>query len=704
MKRTLQIVICLLFCLLLAGCKNKSVSKETSNEDVDVPTITETVEQVVTTPEPAEKTEIVKDDSCIQYTYDPSKKFQEIDGFGAAYTWYADRLLNKNNADQAYDALFADGKMTILRFKNEYEYYMEDGASNASTMLKYYREAAKRAAEYGENVMVLMSCWSPPKQLKENNDITGAATLRKDENGDYCYDEYADWWVESIEYYQSKGIPVDYVSIQNECDFAATYDGCLFATSETDKQASYAKAYLAVYHAFQEHFGEDAPKMIGPETMSCQAGTLTAYMKEVVETAPKSIYAYAHHLYVGGESNDEDDSVKPGSFVSNFMDVNRFIPDTKKWQTEFYLGHGIDTATLINNCMIYENANAYLYWSGVWDDPSGEFEAGQLIACYNSTEDDGWRLCADYYALRHFSEFIRPGYTRIHAIGGDSDIRTSVYMNEYRTKLAMVIINTSQEEKALQLNGADYTITDSTIYQSIFGDTAESAENLFQNVGSLSENNTFTIPAKTVVTIDITGYSGEEAPVTPEIKKIELPEEFYQEEVQKVYEDKEGEKTIISSTFDLAEDTMQFESFGSSSAEYEETEDENGSGCMRVAGRSQDWNGIGLESAYFTEYGYKAFVSYDVMMKTPGNRVSATTTFTVGGSTYYPDGEDWRVYQDIEEAGVWYHVEGYVTLFSNMDEGSFKIYWESAKNTEDIYLDNINVKIIYDEIAGEYTE
>lgn len=645
------------------------------------------------------------EDTYVKYIFDPETKYQTVDGFGAAYTWYADRLLPKKNAEVALDALFADAKLSILRFKNEYEYYAEDSASNANTMVKYYKEARKRAAEYGEDVIVLMSCWSPPAYLKENNDITGAATLKKDENGNYCYEEYADWWVESIDYYQSKGIQVDYVSIQNECDFAASYDGCLFSSTETDKQASYAKAYLAVYYAFEKQFGENAPKMIGPETMSSEAGTLSAYMKEVMETEPESIYAMAHHLYVGGDSDEDTNSVVPGSYVNTFMNVSSFFPEYKKWQTEFYIGHAIDTATLINNYMVYANANAYIYWSGVWEDETTEFENGQLVACYNSTaEDDGWRLCADYYALRHFSEFIRPGYTRIKAISGDGDVRTSVYMNEYTTKLAMVLINTSEDEKSFQIVGDDYTITDSCIYLSVFGDTSESADGLFQEVGSLGENQTITLAGKSVVTIDVTGYYGEEAPVTPELTKIELPEEETIKENQEFVKVSENEKLIFASDFNTIDATRLFMGFGSSSAEFEETEGVDGTGCMRVGGRSQDWNGISLGTDKFGEYGYKAYVSYDVMMKESGNLVSATTTFTVEGNTQYPDGKDCRVYQEILEAGVWYHVEGYVTLFSNIDEGSFQLYWESAGNTSDIYLDNIIVKLLYAEPAGEYSQ
>lgn len=698
--------ICILFVLLLTGCgKNKANSDSNVEQPEDSATvITEPTKEAEEVQEPTQGIKI--DDTYTQYVFDPAKTYQTIDGFGAAYTWYADRLLQKNNKEEAFDAFFSDGKMTILRFKNEYEYYVQDGAANANTMVSYYKNARKRAAEYGENVQVLLSCWSPPASLKENGQINGGSSLKKDENGQYCYEEYAQWWAESVEYYQSKGIQIDYVSIQNECDFQASYDGCEFATSETETQASYAKAYLAVYRAFQEKFGDTAPKMIGPETMSCNAGSLSAYMKDVIAEEPDSIYAMAHHLYVGGDSDEDTNTVLPGSFVSNFMNVSSFFEDYKKWQTEFYIGHALETATLINNSLVYENVNAYIYWSGVWEDTNESFENGQLLACYNASDgDDGWSLCADYYALRHFSEFIRPGYVRINANSGDGDVRTSVYMNEYSTKVAAVLINLSEEEKSFQIQGEGYTITDSTIYQSIFGDNCESADGLFANMGSLGEDNKITIPGKTVVTIDITGYTGDEAPVTPEPTVIELPDDYLEAEPEEpTYESNGEEKILYESELNSSDDAIFFQGFGNSFAEFEEGQGVDGTGCIRVTGRSQDWNGISLGSSRYDEYGYLAKVSFDVMMQEAGNQVSTTTTFTVGGSTFYPSDDNCRVVQQIDEAGKWYHVEGNVTLFSNMDEGSFQIYWESPGNTKDIYLDNITITLLYTEPATEYTK
>lgn len=437
------------------------------------------------------------DASYLPYSFDTSTKYQTIDGFGAAYTWYSDWLFQCEDQEGAFDVLFKDAKLSILRFKNEYEYNREDYASNAATMVKYYEAAKKRAAEYGVEPLVLMSCWSPPKFLKRDNDISGKSTLKKDENGNYCYEEYADWWAEAIEYYQEQGLKIDYICIQNEVDFAAEYDGCRLDPVESENYASYIKAHLAVYRKLKERFGDAAPKMLGPDSMSCTYSTINYYMRDLIINNPESVAGIGHHLYVGGDN-----------FI-NLMDLNTYFKDLKKWQTEFYASDALKCANLINDCMTYEHANAYLYWSGTWADEETKFTTGYLVGVKlgrgNWINDTGWRIAGDYYAMKHFSQFILPGYTCIKSMSKDIAVSSSAYMNEDASKIVVVLINNSEEDKKYQVSGNKYDIQASKVYQSIFGDICESDEQCFMELGSLGKHNELILPPKSVTTIDITG-------------------------------------------------------------------------------------------------------------------------------------------------------------------------------------------------------
>lgn len=628
---------------------------------------------------------------------DTDTTFQTIDGFGAAYTWYAERIFMTPDPSEAFDEFFTDAGFSIMRFKNEYEYSRDDRAENAVTIAKYYKEARERAALRGERIQVLLCCWSPPAFLKSDNTIhTGSGTLKKNEDGSYCYDEYAAWWTEAVAYYRSFGIQIDYVSIQNEVDFApADYEGCLFGPKETSSKAGYAQAFLAVYRAFKEAFGDSAPKLIAPETMSCKLFDLKQYTDPIIAEEPDSIYARGYHLYVGGDSNSSTMTVNPGSYTTNFDQLASTFTDYKLWQTEFYIGHGLQTATLISNALTRANMNAYIYWSGVWDDSTpNKFESADLMEVTGAGK---WRMTANYYALRHFSEFIRPGYIRVKTLTGNVKVQASAFVSEYRDKMAVVMINNSEEPVYYCIDSDNYTITDSMIYCSVFGSGDASPENMYKQTGSI--NGPIEIPAYSVITIDITGYEGESAPAVPAKEKIVYTDEVITEfKVEKPVED----TILLEKSFEDKLDVNKFSAMGSSSGVYVEGKGVDQSGCMQVKGRAADWNGVTISTGYFENYGCLLYVSYDVMMEEAGNLVSCTSTFTTPEGTFYPDVENTRVTCQIDEAGKWYHVEGYITMFANMDAGSFRIYWESAGNTSDIYLDNVSVKALYSMPAGDY--
>ena len=506
MKR--QIFSLLLTLLLLAGltgCQNEAPGEILdSGSDSSAPVTEEaTVTKEETSgPEPVE--------GAVSFTADPADSYQTIDGFGAGFTWYAEYAFKAVHSDEILAALFDDAKLSILRFKNEYGY---SGFENsAETNLKFYEYAENAAKSRGEDVKVLYTSWSPTADLKSNNNINGGGSLKRDTDGNFSYSDFAEWWTESVRAYREKGIPVDYVSIQNECDFEASYDGCEFKSSESGDYASYSKAFLATYDAFTEAFGNDTPLMIGPETMSVDSGTLKAYLQEIVETNESSLYAVAHHLYLGGTSTDEPNYCDYDSYLMNFIENATYCSDHgyKAWQTEFYRGTAIETANVINNSLVYENASAYIYWGGIWkSDSSDSIYSNDMIPVGIAIQDwagpNGYVLTGDYYAMRHFSEYIRPDYVRIGTQHeGGLTLRTSAYLNPDGTRMVLVLINNGEEPVTVQLTDLGFEVTGSLAIQSVFKDDY-TEEDLYQSLGELDSTLTVTLPSDAVTTVVLDG-------------------------------------------------------------------------------------------------------------------------------------------------------------------------------------------------------
>lgn len=437
------------------------------------------------------------DESYVQIDVDLDKQYQTWQGWGAGFTWYADWLVRNVNAEEAYDLLFSDLRLTTLRFRNTYMY--DTLENDFTTEKKIYDAAVERAAENGQEITVLLTSWSPAAYLKSTGEIEGESTLAKDEDGNYMYEELGEYFADAIEEYAAWDIPIDVLSIQNELEFSVEYDCCLYDYEETDELACYADAFLATYDALQARFGEEAPKMIGPESMTIDDFMISEYVKKILETKPEALYGIAHHLYAGGNYEN------PGSYREPMTAVNEAFPDLHKWQTEFYEGNAMQTAEIIMRSLINENVDCYLYWDGVWS-----MDSGLIGFEYSSTND--YLIHENYYAFKMYSRFIQPGYVRVNSfLSGDSTYKmlNCTFISEDKTKLATVILNPTDEDVTVQINIPGFEVTDSTVYLSCcqegYNLGYDYMENLCQEAGSLAEDHTYTIPANSFITVDMTG-------------------------------------------------------------------------------------------------------------------------------------------------------------------------------------------------------
>ncbi len=519
MKRSLAVLLIGALLLSLCGCTDKPAGNDPTSAPTAAATPTaEPVDSV--TPEPtSEPTPTEKPtptptptESPRLLSFDLDATHQTIDGFGAGFTWYSNELFRLPNFQQPLDLLFKDAGFTILRFKNEYGYSTDAAfAGGAANNKRYYEAAKKYADERGEDITVLYSSWSPPASLKSNNSINGGGTLKKDDDGNYVYPDFAKWWSDSVAAYREAGVPVDVISIQNECDFTASYDGCEFGIDESSL-ASYPTAYLTTYREMTDRFGEDAPHMIAPETMTVDSNILKMYLRAIRAEEPDSIYAIAHHLYLGGTSSEDPNSCAPDSFLMNFRSVSSMANEygLRKWQTEFYRGTALQTAGIINNSLIYENANAYIFWGGVWTGTvNDDIDNGSLILIgqlYRSGVDKrGYKVTGNYYAMRHFSQFIRPGFIRIDfSLSGSSSVRMSAYKSPDADRVVIVLLNNGTEPEQVILSLDNYDVTASQSYCSVFTE-GYTEDMLYQDTGAIPADNTVTLPGESVMTIVLDG-------------------------------------------------------------------------------------------------------------------------------------------------------------------------------------------------------
>jgi len=107
--------------------------------------------------------------------------------------------------------------------ENTMKYYTNTVAGNAYR--PNYYNGVKIVNE--NNGYVLASPWSPPPKWKTNNSKNGGGKLRTAN-----YQDYADYLKRFAQHMYDHGAPIYAISIQNEPNFTARYDGCEWTSAE----------------------------------------------------------------------------------------------------------------------------------------------------------------------------------------------------------------------------------------------------------------------------------------------------------------------------------------------------------------------------------------------------------------------------------------------------------------------------------------
>ena len=424
---------------------------------------------------------------------DVSTVYQELEGLGAAGAYEQNFVLGMPQPyrDNLYDTLFDELGLDIYRLRNTYN----QGPSGAS----YINDSAQiiaAAKERNPSLKIMISSWSPPAELKSNHLLNGGgnATLAKDTNDTnwppyyYVYDQYAKWWYDSLVAWDNNGVHADYVSMQNEPDYDASWDSCRFNATENSTVAGYRQAFEAVYQKLYSQMGPSLPKLLAPETAGLYS--LDTYINNLIDR--NHVYGYAHHLYNGGGSyNDPDGFISQMTYFRNSYGYKPLL------QTEFSKGDTGDVTTfteamnlaqLMHNSLVVEGVSAYLYWELFWGAPKGLVSFMGFGGTYT--------INPVYYAFKHYSAFTDPGWHRVAALTDSSSLRISAFKNPDNSQLTIVIINTSDSSVSLTLTLNGFSPDSSEVYRS-----SETAL-YWSDIGPFSPS--MSLPAQSITTIHLT--------------------------------------------------------------------------------------------------------------------------------------------------------------------------------------------------------
>ena len=233
-----------------------------------------------------------------QITIDDTQKFQIVDGFGASLTDSAAWLFSKlkpEQLDAAYATLFSRKDGIALSFLRQpigssdlaVTFYSFDDLCKQDKKpcitpdkvndfkLKHFSVAhdeayiipqLKKALAINPDLKIMISPWSPPGWMKTTGSMMGLRLGTKEPSAlrEDAYQVYAQYFVKTIIAYESAGIPIYALSVQNEPLYAPeNYSGMKMQAPE---QGLFFKSALGQLSPPSIRVPAKAPKSLATTT------------------------------------------------------------------------------------------------------------------------------------------------------------------------------------------------------------------------------------------------------------------------------------------------------------------------------------------------------------------------------------------------------------------------------------------------------
>ncbi len=392
---------------------------------------------------------------------DESLTYQPIEGFGAAFTDSAAWLLYTQAQPAQYTSTMNDlftrngsgiglsfmripmGASDIARSVYSFDDQTPPATDPSLAQFSITHDQAyiipviQNARALNSNLKLMANPWSPPGWMKSSDSMMGGTLLSTD------YTSFANYFVDYLKAYNSNGLPIDYISLQNEPLYnTTTYPAMgMDAGTQLTVLRDYVLPAFATNNITTQVFVYDHnwDTASYPETVLTDATVLASPL----------VAGTAWHGYGG----------TPGAQQT----VQNLFPSKGTWETEHSGGTWVSdqfTSDFVEITQVMRNsARSYVKWSLALDQTLGpnlpELNQGYggcatctpIVTVNTGTGDVTKDI--EYYTLGQFSKFILPGAERIYSSNANY-IVSSAYINPDNSKV-LVCFNDSSSAQSFQV-------------------------------------------------------------------------------------------------------------------------------------------------------------------------------------------------------------------------------------------------------------
>jgi glucosylceramidase len=395
-------------------------------------------------------------ESEVSIFVNPNKTFQSFLGIGGAITDASAEVFAKLPEEKQQELItayydqeegigysLARTSIHSCDFSSESFTYVTNNNKELTSFnidhdLKYRIPMIKRAIdEAGGELMLYASPWSPPAFMKSNNDMLKGGKLLPE-----YYKSWALYYTKFIKAYESEGMPIWGITIQNEPMALQRWESCIYTAEE---ERDFLKNYLGPTME-EEGFGDK--KIVvwdhNRDLINNRANTIFDDPE-----AAKYAWGIGFHWYenwAGGEP-----------MFNNIANIKESYPSKNLLFTEGCNERFSDekyqfwpNAERYGRSMINDFNNGTVGWTDwniLLDHNGGPNHVGNFCFAPIHADTNSGELIytPSYYYIGHFSKFVRPNAKRVSTVSSRSHLLSTSFINEDAT-IATVVMNQSDLE------------------------------------------------------------------------------------------------------------------------------------------------------------------------------------------------------------------------------------------------------------------